>query len=149
MKTSRKKIAKYLCALALLLFAVSAFGQAQNNNINSAQPKQPKFLLVAVTTGAATQVVSTNLFTTTATFYGWKTLSATTGPTANTAPCFAGFVDANGDSGVTPGQPAFCVTIATGAAVPWDQCMGGTKLDLSKVYVTGTTGDKVLIVYTQ
>lgn len=143
------KLSKLLVLVVLsVVAALPVMGQGSfNSDIGKAQPKAPKFLLVTLATGTAVQASSTSLQFTTAVCYGLKTLSATAAPTANTASAFIGWVDSSGASGVTPGLPAFTDTIAAGAQVKLEQ--SGAKFDLNNLYLLGTTGDKVLIVYTQ
>ena len=98
-------------------------------------------------TGTAVRGSTTNLQFTTAIFYGLKAVSATAAPTDNTAPAYMAFADAAGTSGVAAGSPAFCDTILAGSYLGLAQT--GTKYNLADLYFLGTTGDKVLVVYTQ
>jgi len=140
-----------LSVLVMLLVGWSALpvvGQgALNSAITKAEPKSPKFLFVTLATGTAVQAITTNLQFTAATFYGVKAVSATAAATVNTASAYVGFKDATGASGVAADSPAFCDTITSGSYVSLQQT--GTKYDLKDIYFLGTTGDKILVVYTQ
>ena len=134
--------------MVVWLGALPVAGQSGlNAKISSAEPKGAKFLVVTLATGTAVQASTTNLQFTSATFYGVKAVSATAAPTANTASAYVGFTDATGASGVAAASPAFCDTITAGSYVSLAQT--GTKYNLQEIYFLGTTGDKILIVYTQ
>jgi hypothetical protein len=123
--------------------------QAIHNKIEGCAYKQPKFLFVSLTTGAAVRASSTNIKVTSATFYGVKAVSATAAPTDNTDAVRLGYTDATGASGVTAGQPAFTtVTIDQGLYVS-QSSVTGSCFDLNDVWFLGSTNDKVLIVYEQ
>lgn len=149
MKTRKYQILLVLvCGLVGWATLPAAYGQGGlNADMGKAQAKGAKFLFVALSTGTAVQASTTNLQFTAATFYGVKAVSATAAPTANTGTAYVGFVDAAGASGVTAGQPAFCDSITAGSYVSLQQI--GTKYDLKDLYFLGSTGDKILIVYTQ
>ena len=137
-----------VCGLVGWAALPAAFGQgALNADMGKAQPKAPKFLFVTLATGTAVQASTTNLQFTAATFYGVKAVSATAAPTANTATAYVGFKDATGASGVSADAPAFCDSITAGSYVSLQQT--GTKYNLQDIYFLGSTGDKILIVYTQ
>jgi hypothetical protein len=137
-----------LVGLVVLSAALPAMGQSGlNSGMSKAEPKAAQYKFVTLATGTAVQASTTNLQFTAATFYGVKAVSATAAPTANTESAYVGFKDATGASGVTANSPAFCDTITAGSYVSLTQT--GTKYDLKDVYFLGTTGDKVLIVYTQ
>lgn len=143
---------KFFLWLVLVLVwwgaALPGLGQgALNADMSKAQPKAPKFLFVTLATGTAVQASATNLQFTAATFYGVKAVSATAAPTANTGTAYIGFTDATGASGVAAASPAFCDSITAGSYVSLAQT--GTKYNLQDIYLLGTTGDKILIVYTQ
>lgn len=145
--------ARYLATAAtamllLGLLTLPALGQgALNAKISSADPKAPGFLFVTLATGTAVQGSTTNLQFTSATFYGYKAVSATAAPTFNTASAYLGFVDTPGTSGVAAGSPAFHETITSGSYMVLAPI--GTKYNLKDIYFLGTTGDKILVVYSQ
>lgn len=143
----KNKIWLLVVWLSVALSALPVLGQGLNAAITKAEPKSPKFLFVTLATGTAVQASTTNLQFTSATFYGVKAVSATAAPTVNGASAYIGFADATGASGVAAASPAFCDTITAGSYVALQQT--GTKYDLQSIYFLGTTGDKVLIVYTQ
>ncbi len=147
MKTKFFKLLVLVVGLIWLLSALPVMGQGLNSGISKAEPKSPKFLFVTLATGTAVQASTTNLQFTSATFYGVKAVSATAAPTVNGAIAYVAFKDATGASGVAADSPAFCDTITAGSYVALQQV--GTKYDLKDIYFLGTTGDKILIVYTQ
>lgn len=143
----KTKIYTMLVLVGLLVSGLPVMGQALNSKISAAEPKAAKFLFVTLATGTAVQASATDLQFTSATFYGVKAVSATAAPTVNGASAYVGFKDATGASGVSADSPAFCDTITAGSYVSLVQT--GAKYNLKDIYLLGTTGDKVLVVYTQ
>lgn len=143
-----------LCLLALLglwtldsgLGTLHAQTMGMNAKITSAEPKTNNFMWVTLTTGTAVAASSTNLSFTAATFYGYKAVANNAAPTANTAAAYIGFKDPAGVL-VSAGTPALVDTIAANSFLAIARI--GTKYNLADVYLLGTTGDKVLIVFQQ
>jgi len=149
MKTFRKKPFWFATIVLLALTGVAVWAQtaALSNRLSNADPKKPKFLIITLSTGTSVQASLTNLQFTTATFYGYKAVSATAAPTVNSSSAYLGFVDATGGSGVSQGSPAFIETITPGSYITLSPI--GTKYNLMDMYFLGSTGDKVLVVYSE
>lgn len=128
--------------LGLVALAVPAQTMGLNAKISSAEPKRVQCKWVTLTSNTNVVASSTNLQFTAATFYGLKADgSGTNAPTANTASVYVGFRDETGTN------ISNAATITAGSYV---QLVGtGTKYNLTEITFTGTTGDKVLVVYEQ
>lgn len=141
-----KKILILSLALAV---SATAFAQGFNAKISSAEPKEPKFLLVSIATNNVAVKVGTNsTIVTRATFYGYKAVGTNTAPTANVATAYVGYVDTAGGSGVTATRPVMLDAITAGGS--FTRAADGVKFDLANIYVLGgTNDDKVLVKYEQ
>lgn len=131
----------------LLLMPWAAGAQGLNAAMSKAESKGMKYLFVSLTNSTAVQASQSDLLFTSATFYGVKGVSATAAPTNNTASAYVGFKDATGASGVSADSPAFVEAITSGSFLGLGQT--GTKYNLRDIYFLGSTGDKILILYTQ
>lgn len=139
-----KTLITLFCTLAL---AGTALGQALNSKITSAEPKAVEFKVVTLADDTPVAGSATNLQFTSATFYGYKGVSATYAPTNNTSTAYLGYADATGVTGVTNATPAFVSAIAAGSSVTLGQT--GAKYDLKDIYFLGATGDKIVIAITR
>lgn len=128
-----------LVAISYQLSAISAAAQTVglNNKLTSNEPKfWTIYGLVPLTNATQTVASPTNLPFTSAIFYGLKTVTNNAAPGINTSNAYYGFGN------------AICDTIPAGS---WTALGGipGQKYNLTNIVLTGATGDKVLIIYTQ
>lgn len=142
-----KIIKKTIMGLALAALVVTNLAaQGFNAGISRAEFKAPKFLLVSIASTNVAVLVGTNsTLVTSATFYGYKTVSTNAAPTANVASAYVGYVDTAGGSGVTATRPVIVDTITAGGS--FTLARDGVKFNLNNIYVLGTNADKVLVKY--
>lgn len=132
--------------LTVLALGFTASAQKLNADIKAAEPKTSQFLAVPLTTGSTVQATNGATKYTTATFYGYATLSATAAPVANTNATSIGFATQSTDG--THSVTNLVDSIAAGSSVTI-KAPPGTKYDLADVYFKGTTGERIQIVYEQ
>lgn len=130
-----------LIAAAISLSAGLSQAQ-QNGDMASMKAKAEKFLSVPLTTGSTVGVTNGTTQFTTATFYGYASVSRTAAPVANTNTTYIGFSDS--DHTVTN----LVDSIAAGSWLAI-KAPPGTKYDLKDIYFRGTTGEKIQVVYEQ
>lgn len=121
--------------------------QGLNNKITSNEPKVSQVAFITLATGTAAACASTDTMFTSATFYGVKTVANNAAPTANGASAYLGWKDTAAVA-VTVNTPVITDTITAGSSVIL-RATPGQKYNLANIYVLGTTGDKVLIIYEQ
>ena len=116
-----------------------------NSNINGAQAKAPKWLVVTLTTGAAVACSTAALHFTRATFFGYKAVAETAAPTNNTSTAYLGYVDTANTLGAD--APAHVHAIAAGASFTLEST--GTQFNFADLSALGATGDFLIVVYWQ
>lgn len=137
-----KSIQRILLVIGLTCLALGARAQALNANITGAQAKSQKFLSVTLATGTAVNATNGATPFTSATFYGYASISMAGAPVANTNTTYVGF----SDTGHTVTNMVDSIAAGSWLSI---KAPPGTKYDLHDLYFTGTTGEKIKIVYEQ